>query len=138
MSPTDDTVSTQIEYMIREKRHNEEKPYFLYYDAEGEFPRKNVRHTPHDVSIQNFRSFQNALNLQEYGFSVEQMGIVMAEETLNDAQSTKDSYYPVMERLLWQKFPDAKNVLVLEHTVSLARDEFLETADNMNSYGSDT
>jgi hypothetical protein len=123
MSVTDDSVRTQIEYMIRDKRHDEEKPYFLRYDTDGKIPRKNVRHAPHDISIHNFRSFQDTDNLQDYGFSVEQMGIVMAEEILNDAKSIKNSYYPVMEKLLWQKFPDAKSVHVLEHTVSLARDE---------------
>ena len=138
MSTTNDDVWTSIQYMIRDQRHEEEKPYFLMYDMEGTFPSNNAEHEPRDVLVRNFRPFQSPQNFHEYGFAVEKLSKIITNSVFGTEQSIKAEYYPCLEKLLRQKFPDAVDFHIREHTVRQRR-SFSHVPTNLaTSFDKDT
>ena len=121
MSKHDDAVLTEIRYTARDARHEYEKPYEMRYDTGGVIPTTNTTHESHTVTILNFRSFQNEHNFSDYGFAVEKMGTIMTDEVFGNRKLIQEVYYPVLEKLLWQQFPSAAEVRILEYNVRISR-----------------
>jgi hypothetical protein len=119
MSKKDDTVLTEIRYTARDAQHEYEKPYEMRYDTGGEIPTTNTTHESQAVTILNFRPFQNGQNFSEYGFAVEKMGVMMTDAVFHNRKLIQEVYYPVLEKLLWQEFPGAAEVRILEYNVSI-------------------
>lgn len=112
-------VYAEIDHIVRDARHEYEKPYEMRYDTGGVIPWTNATAKPQSVTIRDFRPFQTSQSFQDYGFSIEKMELKITEVVFDNRASIKDVYYPVIETLLRQQFPAAKQLRVVEHNVSL-------------------
>jgi hypothetical protein len=118
MGDMEDTISTKIKYTVRDPRHEYEQPYMMKYDTGGAVPMRNTLQREEAVSIRNFRPYQNAHNLSQYGFAIEKMEVVMTDEVFQNEKSIQKVYYPLLEKILWTRFPGAAGIRILEHNVS--------------------
>lgn len=115
----DDAVWTEIEYLAVDPKHRYEKPYELRFDTGGTIPETNMANECRKVSIRNFRPFENARNLEEYGFSASKIECTLPLAEFDNKERVGKIYYPAVKRMLWQKFPDATQIRILEHGVSI-------------------
>jgi hypothetical protein len=117
----EDAVRTEIEYLAVDPKHRYEKPYELRFNAGGTIPETNMVDESRKVSIRNFRPFENARNLEEYGFSASKIECALLSSEFDNKERVERVYYPAVKRILWQKFPDATQIRILEHGVSIER-----------------
>lgn len=108
---------TEIDYTVKDPKHEHEKPYAIRYDTRGTIPRTNLQNETHTVTIRNFRPKINAQNFQEFGFSVENIGAGLTAAVFEEQDSVKQKYYPWIEKVLWSKFPEAAGVYIHNHNV---------------------
>jgi hypothetical protein len=114
---SDDTVHARLSYMIKESRHDTEKPYEITYDAPDNFPLTNMSSRPEAVSIRNFRPLNTPLSFNQYGFSLNTIDCDLTAVNFDDDANIRREYYPAIEKLLHQSFPDAAHIRILEHGV---------------------
>jgi len=119
MGVVEDGIRTEIDYVVKDPKHEHEKPYDVRYDTGGIIPNTNMSSESRPVIIHDFRPLQNSQSFQEYGFSLEKIDCALTATVFNDQKRIKEAYYPAIEQMLWQKFPDAAEVKILEHTVSI-------------------
>ncbi|OTA88361.1 hypothetical protein M434DRAFT_34838 [Hypoxylon sp. CO27-5] len=99
-----DNIKTEICYLSKESKHENEKPYEMRYDPGGEFPRTNMSNDFRSMTIRNFRQ----LHASEF----------------DDEEKVHRIYYPEIEELLHQIFPDAVEIKILEHGIRKRHAEF--------------
>jgi hypothetical protein len=114
---TEDVVETEVEYLVKDSKHDEEKPYQLAYDAGGIIPQTNMSNKPYPVLIHNFRPFQNSESFSDYGFTSAKIDCALTAAEFENEKTVKDLYYPAIEKLLWQSFPEAAAIRIIEHGV---------------------
>ncbi|KAH7077341.1 hypothetical protein FB567DRAFT_608417 [Paraphoma chrysanthemicola] len=117
MASENDHVQTQIEYTLRDVKHDKEKPYSMMYDTAGAIPRTNITRQPRDVAIQNFQPFRGPRNLEEYGFSTVKLGVDITKAVFDKPESIEKLYYAPIEQALWAKYPDAKKINVFAYNL---------------------
>ena len=111
-------IRAQIDYTTKDAKHEYEKPYDIRYDTGGVVPKTNTTSDTHTVLVRDFRPMVNASNFEDYGFSVEKIGLGMTADIFNeDANGMRRTHYPVVEKALWGKFPGAAGVYIIDHNV---------------------
>ena len=115
----EDIVETDILYLVKDSKHDEEKPYELAYNAGGVIPQSNMSHEPCRVSIRNFRPLQNSESFRQFGFTSAKIDCALKAAEFYNERMVKDLYYPAIEKLLWQSFPDATAIRIIEHGVRI-------------------
>lgn len=113
----EDPIAAKVSYLIKDPKHEHEKPYTLNYDAQDVIPRTNTSNESKPVVIHNFRPLQNIRSFENYGFTSAKINCPLSRAELNDEKKVKEAYYTAVKKVLWQMFPDAKDIQVLEHGV---------------------
>jgi len=120
-SPLENNIITEINFIVRDPKYENEKPYDIRYDIGPNVPRTNIEVETKSVNIQDFRPLHNSESFHEYGFSFEKLDFALTEALFDHQSSIKEVYYPAIEKLLRRKFPDAAEVHILEHNVRMNR-----------------
>jgi len=110
-------VHSAISFLVRDPKHDQEKPYEITYDPEGVIPARNTEHEPHLVHIVNFRPIADEKSFETFGFSAEKVECDLTPDEYTDRGRVESVYYKVAEKLLREKFPDAALIKILEHNV---------------------
>ncbi|KAF2267889.1 hypothetical protein CC78DRAFT_565707 [Lojkania enalia] len=132
MSNTNDEIWTKIDYTVKDPKHEHEKPYDIRYDTGGVMPSTNLTNEAKQVVIHDFRSLQDPRNFEEYGFSLERLGCTLTDTVFHEQKSIEEVYYPVIEKILWDKFPNADAVLILEYNLRKRHAEFPAGENEIN------
>ncbi|OTA55104.1 hypothetical protein K449DRAFT_438935 [Hypoxylon sp. EC38] len=119
-----DNIKTEICYLSKESKHENEKPYEMRYDPGREFPRTNMSNDFRSVTIRNFRQLQDSQSFEKYGFTAIKVDCSMTASEFDDEEKVYRIYYPEIEELLHQIFPDAVEIKILEHGIRKRHDEF--------------
>jgi hypothetical protein len=115
----EDEIQTEVTYLIKDPKHEHEKPYELRYDPEGIIPTTNMETEARPIMIRDFRPLQNYQSFDEYGFSLAKIDCALTASDLDDKKRVEDVYYPQVEKLLSKQFPDASEIKILEHGVRI-------------------
>lgn len=113
----EDTIQTEVDYLFKDPKHEYEKPYDLKYDAGGIIPRTNMAAEPRSILIHNFRPLQHSQSF-EYGFTSAKIDCALTASEFRNDETVKEVYYPAIKNLLWQAFPDAAEMQIIEHAAS--------------------
>ena len=113
----EDTIQTEVDYLFKDPKHEYEKPYDLKYDAGGIIPRTNMATEPRSILIHNFRPLQHSQSFEEYGFTSAKIDCALTASEFRNDKTVKEVYYPAIKNLLWQAFPDAAEMQIIEHAV---------------------
>lgn len=119
-----DSIPTTIEFTVRDPKHETEKPYALRYDTEGAIPNTNVVNEAKSVTIKNFRAVQSSSNYGNYGFCVEKLDEPLTEGIFEEKGTIRDTCYPLIEKILRRRWPEAKAVYILEHNLRKRHAQF--------------
>lgn len=119
MATSADCILTEVVYLNRDSKHDDEKPYELRYDAEGDIPRTNMVNTSRPVTVVDFRALQNSRNFEDYGFSAAKILCGLTAAEFSNTRLVEEVYYPTIQKYLRQIYPNAAKIKVLEHDVSL-------------------
>lgn len=111
------SIETNLSYLIKDPKHEHEKPYTVNYDTGGVIPRTNTKNESKPVVVQNFRDIQDARSFEEYGFGSAKIDSALASAEFNDEARVEEVYYPAVKKVLWKMFPDATRIETLEHGV---------------------
>ncbi|VVT55453.1 uncharacterized protein SAPINGB_P004604 [Magnusiomyces paraingens] len=111
-------VSVPLNYLASQVQ---DTYYYIREPAPGQAP-SNVSHEPHTVPVKDLRvaSKSAALNLETSGFELfeDPSAREWFDYTLfNDDARVEAEYYPRIEALLRRKFPDAKEIVIFDHTI---------------------
>ena len=115
----EEAIESEISYMIRDPKHEHEKPYTVNYDTGGAIPRTNTVNESRQVVIHNFRPIQNVDSFDLFGFTSAKIDCSLERAAFNSEEQVKEVYYPAVKEVLRRIFPDATQIEVLEHSVSL-------------------
>jgi hypothetical protein len=114
-----DVIRTDVIYLVKDPKHENEKPYDLRYDTGGIIPSTNMENDSKPVIVRDIRPFQNPQMFEEYGFSLAKMDYIFTAAELQDKKTVEETYYPAIKKILRQKFPDATEIKILEHAVRM-------------------
>ncbi|OCK88818.1 uncharacterized protein K441DRAFT_645948 [Cenococcum geophilum 1.58] len=120
----EDTIQTEVDYLFKDPKHEYEKPYDLKYDAGGIIPRTNMATEPRSILIHNFRPLQHSQSFEEYGFTSAKIDCALTASEFRNDKTVKEVYYPAIENLLWQAFPDAAEMQIIEHALRKRHPQF--------------
>jgi len=120
-----DYIQTQILFMVKDPRHDHEKPYNLRYDAGNSIELTNIKSEAQNVIIHNFRNREGTRNFEEYGFSIEKLGFPLTETIFDEQDTVEENLYPVIQNILKHKFPEAVGFHIMEHGVSYSAITFI-------------
>jgi hypothetical protein len=115
----DDTVPAEVFYLIKDPKHDYEKPYVLRFNTKGQFPSTNMETDPTPINIRNFRSIQDAQSFENYGFTLMKLDCPLTATEFEDPGKVEQEYYPTLENLLWKMYPNASEVRILQHEVRI-------------------
>lgn len=115
----DVSIKTELYYLVEDPKHQSEKPYVLRFDGGGVIPNTNMDSEYQPVEIHNFRPLQRPDSFDEYGFSVFKLNPGLDAADYYNESKLKDVYHPAVLQFLWQQFPDAADIKILEHEVSM-------------------
>jgi hypothetical protein len=121
VEPNPSSITTELSYLVKDPKFEHEKPYTLKYGTEGALPRTNTVNEARSVSVRNFRALQNQHSFEEYGFTSITIDCSLAPVEYNNRNRVKQKYYPAVIKVLWQMYPDASRVEILEHGVCTPR-----------------
>ncbi|XTI92889.1 hypothetical protein V2W45_1427243 [Cenococcum geophilum] len=102
----EDSIHTEIDYLVKDPKHEYEKPYEIRYDTGGLIPERNMVDVTTPVVVHNFRPLQSP-----------EVNCVLTPAEFGDDEKVRAVYYPAIEKLLWIMFPDASNIKILGHGV---------------------
>ncbi|KAH8753206.1 hypothetical protein F5882DRAFT_308780 [Hyaloscypha sp. PMI_1271] len=125
----EDAIQTEVDYLIRDPKHEHEKPYEIRYDPGGVIPETNMSDETRPILVHDFRPFQNCQSFSEYGFSSARIECAVKSTEFDDEQKVKEVYYPEIKKLMWQRFPGAAEIKILEHGLRKRHEQF-PTRDN--------
>jgi len=112
-----DGVDTNVYYMVKDPKHETEKPYTLNFDPGNEFPRTNVVNECKDIYVRNARTSQQKLEYRECGFAVFTLKSKLSPDDFYHDGKVTTTYYPECKKLLTDAFPDAARIELLQHNV---------------------
>lgn len=112
-----DVVQTETAHLVKDPKHESEKPYEIRYDSGGAVPRTNISTELRPILVRNFRSLENSQSFEEYGFSSAKIDCSMTATEFDNDERVEALYYPAAEKLLRQRFPGAAAIKILEHGV---------------------
>jgi hypothetical protein len=113
----EDAIQTEITYLVKDPKHEHEKPYDIRYDTGGAIPSTNMENETRSVTIHNFRAFENSQSFKDYGFSSAKINCALTAAEFDDEKRVEEVYYPMVEKFIRTSFPDAVEVRILEHHV---------------------
>ena len=113
-----DEVQTEVFHLVKDEKHEHEKPYEVRYDNGGAVPRTNIVQESKPISVRNFRPLETKGSFEEYGFASAKLDCSMTAAEFDDDRKVEAMYYPAVEKLLKECFPDVHEVKILEHGVS--------------------
>jgi hypothetical protein len=113
----DDVIDTELFYLTKDAKHETDKPYELRYDPGGIVPITNITNKSKRVLIHNSRPLQTSQSFQERGFTSARIDCSLTADEFDDETKVEEVYYPAVEKLIWQTFPDAVEIKILEHLV---------------------
>jgi hypothetical protein len=113
----EDAIQTEITYLVKDPKHEHEKPYDIRYDTGGTIPNTNMENETKPVTIHNFRAFENSQSFKDYGFSSAKINCALTAAEFDDEKRVEEVYYPMVEKFIRTRFPDAFEVKILEHHV---------------------
>ncbi|KAH8585360.1 hypothetical protein B0O99DRAFT_647146 [Bisporella sp. PMI_857] len=128
-SVTFDSVQTEVLYLVKDSKFDVEKPYELAYDAKGVIPQSNMLDESRPVTIHNFRPFQNTEMFGDFGFAIMNIDDPLTAVEFHNENVVRDRYYPSIEKLLWQSFPGAAAVRIIEHDLRKRHPKFTGTEE---------
>jgi hypothetical protein len=134
MATPEDVIQAKIDYIVKDVKHAMEKPYEMRYDTNGAIPSTNLEMEPRIVSINDFRATQGSEDFLTCGFAIEKLPCDLTDSVFEDQGSITTTYYPLVENLLWRRFPDATGVKILEHNVGQVHPRASSIADFMCSF----
>ncbi|KAG4418992.1 hypothetical protein IFR04_007853 [Cadophora malorum] len=117
IAPSEDFITTEVLYLVRDPRYHEEKPYAIAYDAGGMIPQTNMTNESFPIQIQNVRNLQVPNSFDDFGFAVAKLDDKWTAAQFRDEIIVKERFYPQVERILKKQFPDAIAVRVIEHNL---------------------
>lgn len=117
----EDPVQAELKYLVMDPKYESEKPYSIRYDTGGAFSNTNMENESKSIAIRDFSSLQNSQSFEEYGFSTTKIDCNLATADFYDEKKVNEIYYPAIDKLLRQSFPDAMEINILEHGVSISR-----------------
>lgn len=117
ISFVNEDIRTELMYLVKDARHETEKPYDLRFDAGSAIPRTNMANESRPVVIHDFRHLQNSRSLQEYGFTSAKIERMLTAAEFSSDKIVEAIYYPEVINLLWRQFPGAAEIKILEHIV---------------------
>jgi hypothetical protein len=112
-------VRSQVHYAVKDPKHETEKPYELRYDAGNKVPQTNVIFEAKDVAICKFSEAANIDCFERYGVVLTKLTSPLAASEYRDDKKVEAIFYPVVEEMLRRRFPDAAEIRLLEHGVSM-------------------
>ncbi len=80
----EDDIQTHVSYLVRDQKHDEEKPYELAYHAAGVIPDTNMSYEKYPVLIRNFRPFQHSDCFDQYGFTSAKVSCMLTSTDFHD------------------------------------------------------
>jgi hypothetical protein len=113
----DEDLVADVYFLVKDVKHQTEKPYTLYYDPDDGIPRTNVTNERQSITISNFRSIKADAPFQEYGFTALQLSSKLSVEEFYQHERVVEVYYPECKNILEKMFPDASRIYILEHLV---------------------
>lgn len=118
-SSNPDTIVAEIQYLVKDPKHDNEQPYYLYYEYGNAIPRTNTINDSRYVSIYNARNIniEPGEMFKDYGFAKMNLCSSLSAEEHFDSVQVKQVIYPECLKLLRSLFPEADRVEVLEHGV---------------------
>ena len=127
ISGTTSTVRSSLQFMVREARHLEEKPYALEYDVPGsDIPRRNfVTALVEDVEVHDIRPVKESLSLDREGIAVAETPTKMAYENFYDETKVTEVFAEELRRHLLD-YLQAKRVYFYEFLVRSCVDDSVE------------
>jgi hypothetical protein len=115
----EEAIQTIVTYLMRDPKHETEKPYDFVYDNGGVIPQTNMSLEYKPILVHDFRSIQSSNSFNDYGFTSAKIDCPLTAMDFDHEKSITEAYYPVIEDLLRQKFPDAAMVKIMEHNVRI-------------------
>lgn len=114
---TENAVRAEVSYLKYDPKYRHEKLYTVNYDTEGVFPRTNALNESKSILVHNFRNLQSPRSFEEYGFSAAKLRSALKTFEFDDVSKVEEVFYPEVIQMLWQMFPNASNIEILEHLV---------------------
>ncbi|RYP60498.1 hypothetical protein DL770_009984 [Monosporascus sp. CRB-9-2] len=108
-------IQSESEFLVKDPKHEHEKPYQLRYDVGEDFPETNMTEERKPILVRDFRPLQNARSLYEYGFTSAKLSRSFTAADFGTNEEVVESYYPAIEEVLRQSYPDANEIKILEH-----------------------
>ncbi|KAI0531650.1 hypothetical protein GGR58DRAFT_508271 [Xylaria digitata] len=108
-------IKSESDFLVKDPKYEHEKPYQLRYDVGEDFPETNMAEERKPISIRDFRSFQNSRSLYEYGFTSAKLSRSFTATDFGTNDRVIGSYYPEIEAILRQLYPDSDKIKILEH-----------------------
>ncbi|KAH8592553.1 hypothetical protein B0O99DRAFT_743710 [Bisporella sp. PMI_857] len=112
-----EVVQTTAAYLARDPKHMAEKPYEIMYENDGVVPQTNMSLEYNQILVHNFRPYQSSRDLVEYGFTLAKINCSLTAADFDNEESITTTYYPIIEKVLSQNFPEAAMVKIMEHNV---------------------
>lgn len=100
-----DSIETEVVYLAKDPKHEDEKPYELRYDAGGDIPRTNMVNIPKPVTVHDFCSLQNSSNFEDYGFSAAKIPCILKPAEYSDTKRVTEVYYAAIMEYLRSIYP---------------------------------
>ncbi|KAF4552207.1 Hypothetical protein D9617_10g071870 [Elsinoe fawcettii] len=90
--PSTSLVSSELTFMSRDPRWEEEKPYSMRYAPSNDFPVTNFMSETHRVEIRSIRDMHPAPSLQTTGFEVHRLNLPMTRTDFDDYDTVRTTY----------------------------------------------
>jgi hypothetical protein len=117
MAENADIIDTTVLYLIKDPKFEHEKPYTVFYDNAGAFPKTNTTTESKEIQIRDYRHQLEDKSFQNVGFSLGKINCGLKSEEYQNEDSVKSSYYPAIIEMLSPLFPTASRIKVLGHSV---------------------
>jgi hypothetical protein len=116
---SDNIVQAEVLYLTKEPKHEDEKPYEIMYNTEDTIPPTNMLNDCRPIVVHNFRPLQDTSNFEGFGFALAKIDCSMTAADFENESTVAELYYPAIERLLRETFPNAAQIRILEHGVRI-------------------
>ncbi|CZR62749.1 uncharacterized protein PAC_12646 [Phialocephala subalpina] len=129
----EDSIHTELKFLVKDPKHEHEKPYHLRYDTGGAIPKTNMENESRPVEIHNFRPFQDSPSFDEYGFSLMNTGLRFTAADFHNEKKVEELFWPAIQKLIWKTFPNAAEIKLLEHGLRKRHANFPDVTEEESS-----